>query len=448
MTPHERPSDLEAPQAVRGLSDATFRRIVDQTGAPFVVIDLAGSILFASGLVDRAVGWTPEQLVGRDFADFLPEHELLLAAEALHEIDAGNRSGDGVPLVFAIRQPDGGTRWVEIGAMPFLDDPGLGVIALRVRPWDSQHHLADFLVALLEPPSLDVVLAPLVRSIASSVEAVGVAIHHGFDGASFAGVVTSWEGGAELPLDGAPWASAVGTDSLRWLEDGPIPEGPPGTASCWVIPISAEGTVAPGVITVWARHPGPPLIGHRHALVRAAGWVSLALVRTAEHQRLEHLAGHDALTGVANRTSFGAWLAGALAAGERNIAVAFCDLDGFKPVNDTYGHLAGDVVLVEVAARLRSKLRVGDELARIGGDEFTVLLRNVPDAVVAGQVADRLLLAVDEPFEVPDGEVSVGMSVGVALAGRGVTADDLLSAADAALYACKRSGGNRRAIVG
>jgi len=176
--------------------------------------------------------------------------------------------------------------------------------------------------------------------------------------------------------------------------------------------------------------------------------VSLALVRTAEHQRLEHLAGHDALTGVANRTSFRTRLASALVIGERHVAVAFCDLDGFKPVNDTYGHLAGDDVLVEVAARLRSRLRVGDELARIGGDEFTVLLRNVPDAVVAGQVADRLLQAVEDPFAVPGGEVRVGMSVGVALAGRGVSADDLLSAADAALYACKRSGGGRRAVVG
>jgi diguanylate cyclase (GGDEF)-like protein len=169
--------------------------------------------------------------------------------------------------------------------------------------------------------------------------------------------------------------------------------------------------------------------------------VQLALVRTAEHQRLRHLAGHDALTGVANRAQFRDRLAHALAIGERDLAVAFCDLDGFKPINDTYGHRVGDTVLVAVADRLRLCLRTGDELARIGGDEFTVLLRNVPDAPAARHVADRLLAAVAEPFVADGDEVMLGMSVGIALAAPGATADALLVAADEALYDVKRAGG-------
>ena len=127
--------------------------------------------------------------------------------------------------------------------------------------------------------------------------------------------------------------------------------------------------------------------------------------------------------------------------GNANFAVAFCDLDGFKPINDTYGHRVGDSVLVAVADRLRLSLRTGDDLARIGGDEFTVLLRNVPDADAARHVADRLLSAVREPFDASGDDVVLGMSVGVALARSGVTADGLLVAADEALYEVKRAGG-------
>ena len=164
-------------------------------------------------------------------------------------------------------------------------------------------------------------------------------------------------------------------------------------------------------------------------------------MRTAEHQRLRHLAGHDALTGVANRTEFRERFAHALAIGERDLAVAFCDLDGFKSVNDTYGHRVGDDVLVAVADRLRLCLRTGDELARIGGDEFTVLLRNVPDDAAAGHVAERLLAAVREPFDADGHDVVLGMSVGVALSRPDTTADALLAAADEALYTVKRRGG-------
>ena len=430
------------------LSDESHRLVVDQTGAPFILIDRDGRIRYAGGLVELAVGWRAEELIGLSIDEFLVGDQVGLAAEALAEVELGGRRGAGVPMVFALRQPDGGSRWVEIAARSFLDEPSLASIALRVTSWEPQHHLGDFLVALLEEPKLDAVLVPLVRSIAASTDALGVAVHHGFDGSSFAGAVPSWDGGADLATGGAPWCDVAATSSPIWLEGPQVPEGPPGARSCWSRPIPASDAVAPGVLSVWWATDGRPLLGHRHVLDRAAGYVSLALVRTAEHQRLQHLAGHDALTGVANRAAFRTHLAAALAIGERDLALAFCDLDRFKPVNDTYGHRAGDKVLVEVAARLRSRLRVGDELARIGGDEFTVLLRNVPDAAVAAQLADRLLLSVEEPFPVTDGEVRVGMSVGIALARGLPNADDLLSAADEALYACKRSGGGGRAIVG
>lgn len=111
--------------------------------------------------------------------------------------------------------------------------------------------------------------------------------------------------------------------------------------------------------------------------------------------------------------------------------------------NDQFGHGAGDEVLVEVASRLRGCLRGGDELARAGGDEFTILWRNIPDAEAAHAVARRVVAAGAQELQIHDGVVSVGVSVGVALAGVGATAESLLAVADAALYESKQAGGGR-----
>ena len=434
------------PDGAGSLPAKAFRLLVDNTAAPFVIIDRTGTIRYVSGSIARVLGWTGEELVGRNMVEFLPPDQVDVAIEAIAEIDAFDRIGAGVPITFAISNPEGGRTWVEVGAVPFLDDPELDFIALRVRPWDAEHHLAEFLTALLTAPSLEHVLGPLSCNVAASLGAVGAAIHHGFDGLAFVGTVGSWEGARSLPLDVGLWVDAA--RARGGTVTAAAPANDVGAGSCWLVPVCGNGAVAPAVLSVWRDDEGPPLVGHRHALENLSGYVQLALVRTAEHQRLLHLAGHDSLTGVANRASFRDRLASALAIGERNLAVAFCDLDRFKPVNDTHGHGAGDEVLIEVAERLRRTLRVGDELARIGGDEFTVLLRNVPDAATARHVADRLLAAVHDPFAVPGGEVTIGLSVGVALADRRATADGLLATADAALYACKRAGGGRCAVIG
>ena len=213
-----------------------------------------------------------------------------------------------------------------------------------------------------------------------------------------------------------------------------------GLQTCWTMPIPLSQGLAPAVLSVWRTAPGAPLMGHRHVLDRSARYVQLALVRTAEHQRLRHLAGHDALTGVANRAEFRDRLAHALAIGEDDLAVAFCDLDDFKPINDNYGHRVGDVVLVEMASRLRACLRTGDELARIGGDEFTVLLRNVPDARRPA-TWPTVFSPRRDPFEVEGDQAKIGLSVGIALSEPGISADALLERADDALYEVKRAGG-------
>ncbi len=168
--------------------------------------------------------------------------------------------------------------------------------------------------------------------------------------------------------------------------------------------------------------------------------VHMALTGEAE-QRLIHLTLHDQLTDVGNRMMLHNRLDHALAAGVRDgrrHAVLFCDLDDFKPVNDTYGHRIGDEVLVAVARILREGARPGDTIARVGGDEFVVLCEGVASLDDAQVIARRLGRGLDAPLPTSAGALPMSMSIGVALSRQGQTADDLLGEADAAMYAAKR----------
>ena len=169
--------------------------------------------------------------------------------------------------------------------------------------------------------------------------------------------------------------------------------------------------------------------------------------RTDERRNVLRLAMTDELTGVANRRHFTTLLDQAVehARNGTPLALVVLDLDGFRRVNDTHGRSVGDQVLRQVTARMSELLRGGDAIARLGGEEFAVLLPGAPSAV-GRRVAERLRLALcDLPMTTDDGSVSVTASFGgIAIAsGTGLSGESLMRRADAALYASKSRGGNR-----
>jgi len=161
--------------------------------------------------------------------------------------------------------------------------------------------------------------------------------------------------------------------------------------------------------------------------------------------RLTWQAYHDALTGLPNRALLLDRLHQALDGARHTGSVTglmFVDLDGFKAVNDELGHEAGDQLLVEVATRLGAAVRIGDTVARIGGDEFVVLAGGLASRDEAAAIAARIIAAVGRPVRVAGGDVAVSASVGVAV-DRDHDPDRLLREADTALYRAKASGKNR-----
>jgi diguanylate cyclase (GGDEF)-like protein/PAS domain S-box-containing protein len=166
------------------------------------------------------------------------------------------------------------------------------------------------------------------------------------------------------------------------------------------------------------------------------------------HEALAHQASHDELTGLVNRSTLLARTAEALVRAEvtgRPMALLFCDLDHFKLVNDSRGHEAGDAVLVETAERLLSCIRDGDTAARLGGDEFVVLCEALPSRAHAEQVAQRLIDEITQPMQRAR-DVTMTVSIGIAISEPGITAADLLRNADAALYRAKENGRDRHAL--
>jgi diguanylate cyclase (GGDEF)-like protein len=166
---------------------------------------------------------------------------------------------------------------------------------------------------------------------------------------------------------------------------------------------------------------------------------------------LQHLAYHDQLTGLANRGLFYDRVAHALQTHARDratFAVFFLDLDGFKQVNDELGHGAGDAVLRETAARLQTCLRESDTVARFGGDEFAVVAERLADPADIHVTAGRIVAAMRHPIHIGRRAVTVTASVGIALNRPGDTADDMLRAADLAMYRAKTSGKSRHVLSG
>ncbi len=185
--------------------------------------------------------------------------------------------------------------------------------------------------------------------------------------------------------------------------------------------------------------------------VRMIGVNSDITERKEAEARIEYLAYYDPLTGLANRKLLNDRMQQAMLASQRSLhygALLFIDLDGFKPVNDLWGHSVGDQMLMQVAQRMRQSLRTGDTVARIGGDEFVIVVQNLGTqreeaAQQASTIAEKVLSAFFPPFRMGEHEFHGGASIGVTLfRDEQVSSDTLLGQADSAMYRAKSEGGS------
>ncbi|WP_312017248.1 EAL domain-containing protein [Bradyrhizobium sp. AUGA SZCCT0176] len=225
-----------------------------------------------------------------------------------------------------------------------------------------------------------------------------------------------------------------------------------GSKSGAALPLLSRGHAA-GVLLFMAAEEGIFTSEFVELLERMATNISFALEnfdradeKAMAEERIEHLATHDGLTDLPNRTMFSQLLNHSVKVAERQqrpFALLFIDLDRFKIINDSLGHEAGDALLVEMAKRLRGGLRANDVVARLGGDEFVILLNEVAEQQHAATVAHHLLSIISEPLELGGHECRVTASIGVAIFPKdGNDERDLMKNADSAMYLAKQEGKN------
>ena len=259
--------------------------------------------------------------------------------------------------------------------------------------------------------------------------------------------ISNWTVGLGIPLR---TLTAPLLATLEWLIAGTLLLLAFSIAVAWALANRIASSINALVAPAQALGRGAAVVVGRLP-IREANDVGRALVDASRRLHdAQYRATHDALTGLANRTLFNDILANQIALCERqrtSLTIAFIDLDGFKGVNDSYGHAAGDDVLRTAAVRIKKAIRDSDVAARLGGDEFAVLLGNV-DARSATVVCSKLVETLSAPYAVISGQMLVTASIGCASypeAGR--TVEALSRRADAAMYRSKHAGKKRYVVA-
>ncbi len=207
----------------------------------------------------------------------------------------------------------------------------------------------------------------------------------------------------------------------------------------------SSGCRRPTAEKFWSLTGKPHFERRRQCLRRATAAARSDITAVFEQQRdASRLAQYDSLTGLANRHRMGTRLAALLAAftvAKRSCAVLLLDLDRFKQVNDTLGHPAGDDLLKQVAQRLERIAGAPAEIGRLGGDEFQIIIPDVDDRGQLGELAQRIIQMISQPYSIEGSRAIIGTSIGIAIAPYdGLEPDELVKSADLALYAAKGGG--------
>jgi len=217
-----------------------------------------------------------------------------------------------------------------------------------------------------------------------------------------------------------------------------------GLQACWSMPIRSIQKKVIGTFALYYSKPLKPRQVEIRHLKDAANLAAVAIEHCLADERLQKMAHYDALTGLPNRTTFMDRLKQALAQAHRRnqqFALLFIDLDKFKPINDALGHEAGDKTLQETGRRLQACVREVDTAARVGGDEFIIILTEIHGKKDAELVSKKVIKALCQEIELEERKYSTGCSIGISLyPANGEEADTLITRADTAMYQAKKKG--------
>lgn len=416
-------------------SERRFRALIENSSDAIALFDEGGRILYASPATARVVGHALEDFVGHTAFEFLHADDVPEISARLREVVA--TPGAMVQVTAHVRRADGEWRFMEGVFTNLLDDPAVGAIVNNYRDITERRRFDDAL-----------------RSSEARYRSL-------FE-RNLAGVFRSSLDGRFLDCNEA-FARIFGYDSPAELMGRQAQELYLGDRAVFIERLKQAKTLV-NLEECYKRRDGTPVWTLENvSLVEPESGTSGALLeipdgpmiegtlidiseRKRAQEQIEYQAYHDALTGLPNRLLLKDRLTQALAHARRqqaSLVVMFLDLDRFKLVNDTLGHALGDQLLNAVAARLVGSVREGDTVARVGGDEFTLLLPGMAKEDDSSRTARKVLDVIREPLQLEGHEVYVTTSIGIALyPDDGDDAESLMKSADSAMYRAKELGRN------
>ena len=406
-------------------TQARFAALVQRSTDLVTVSGPDGVIMYVSPSVEDILGYTPEEIVGIVAADLIhPDDEARVSDTVLAHVVNGTEP----PLLELPRTPQGRDvpNPLEGVTTNMLDEPSVAGVVSNSRDVTERREVerqAGELTEILEASAELVVLSDPGGRIVYPNQAART-------------LLGAHEGQNVRELTSAATRTLMREEVMPAVRRR-------GTWSGELLLMGTNGPI-PVAATVQAHR------DEHGTFIRVATIAHDISDLKAAQDRLQYAALHDVLTGLPNRAMFREISEPALARASRageSLAVLFLDLDGFKAVNDGLGHDAGDQLLIQVAQRLRDVVRLGDTLARIGGDEFLVLCQQPHSQAQMLELGERLIGVVSMPFMLGNEEVEIGASIGIAYGIQATgTIDDMIRNADLALYQAKRAGRGRALV--
>ena len=409
-------------------SEQRFRSLFETIACGVLVQGAKGEVLAANRAAEEILGVGLAEMRGRSSAELWEVEEEGYGKQRPALIALATRQ----PVrnyTFRIRRRDGEVRWLQADSIPVLDqeaEPTQVVSSIidvteRNRAEDALRESEERFRAVYDQAGLGIARLSLEGKIKDANPAL-----------------VQMLGFAAAELVGHDVQEFIHTDDFRSEAWPDIVSGHRRSLQAEVRFLRKDRGL------MWGQTTLTGVRGRDGKITFLIGMVEDVTERKAQEAAIAHQAMHDALTDLPNRALLADRLHQAIRVAKRehhHLALLMMDLDHFKEVNDTFGHQAGDVLLRDVAARLRGQLRGSDTVARLGGDEFALLLSRVETANAAAHIARKLLHALDAPFVVEGETVDIGASIGISMyPEHGSDADLLMRHADVAMYVAKRAG--------
>jgi diguanylate cyclase (GGDEF)-like protein/PAS domain S-box-containing protein len=422
--------ELKAAQASIEDKERQLRHVIDSIPTPMCYVDAGTNYRYVNDAFLAYIGKRSDEIVGHTVREVLGEERWLLLAPILERVKAG----EALAVERLVKFADGRSRWMTVRLSPRIVD---GTYRGYYATTSDIHEQ---------------------KMVEEELRRANTILSAHFDNTPLAVIewdtdmrIVRWSGQAEA-LFGWRASETLGRTLTGWRHVYEEDE----EASAKMIRDLVEGRERHATLlhrnyrkdgsVIWVEWHNSALRDEAGRVISILSLAQDVSSRIQAEERLQFMATHDGLTGLPNSVLLNDRLEAAIGRarrGKRQVGVMFLDLDHFKDVNDTLGHRVGDLLLKELSRRIRAALRQSDVLARISGDEFVVVLEDIPDDAAPDHVARKILDEVRRPFNVEGHEIHVSGSLGLAVYPEdGSDVDSLLKNADAAMYHAKELGRN------